>query len=86
MAKILLAESENQRARLMERTLCEARFVVETVGDGEQAEAWAKVNDYEAVILALDLPRRSGLDICRNLREHDADTPIMLLGRREQLP
>jgi len=67
----------------MIKALKDSRFVVESVADGEQAEAWAKVNEYAAVVLDHDLPRCSGLDVCRSLREHDARTPIILLGRQQ---
>lgn len=86
MAKILLANPEGLPAQIMADTLTKARFLVESVADGLQAEALAKVNAYAVVILALDMTQRSSLDICRSLREHDTDTPVILLGRREQLP
>jgi DNA-binding response OmpR family regulator len=83
---ILLAEPEVRLAQMMADALQDARFVVEPVADGEQVEAWAKVNKYDALILALDLPWQDGRTILRNLREHDFETPIFLLGKREQLP
>ena len=55
--------------------------------DGEEAFVQFVVNftDYDAIILDLMLPGRSGTDICMSLRERNIVTPIIILTAREGL-
>ncbi|PMH43254.1 two-component system response regulator [Vibrio sp. 10N.286.49.B3] len=42
-------------------------------------------NAYHAVILDLNLPKMSGLDVCAKLREQGIDVPILMLTARDTL-
>ena len=53
-------------------------FMVDAVADGEEALAYARAGDYDGIILDIMLPKLSGLDVLRELREGDCRTPVRL--------
>jgi len=42
-------------------------------------------NDYQAIILDLNLPKMDGLTVCKNMREQGIDTPVLMLTARDSL-
>jgi two-component system, OmpR family, alkaline phosphatase synthesis response regulator PhoP len=81
---ILLVEDEAAlRATLSDRLRGEG-YVVETAVDGHEALEKAANLPFDLVILDLMLPVRSGLDVCRDIRQAGMATPILILTARNQ--
>ena len=81
---ILLVEDEAAlRATLSDRLRGEG-YVVETASDGHEAFEKAANEPFDLVILDLMLPVRSGLDVCRDIRQAGMATPILILTARNQ--
>jgi two-component system OmpR family response regulator len=81
--KLLVVEDDRMLSELVRRALVEDGYVVDVVADGEQAETLAFVNDYDAIVLDLVLPKKSGLQLLQQLRREGFDTPTLILtGRR----
>ena len=81
---ILLVEDEAAlRATLGDRLRGEG-YVVETATDGHEAFEKAANQPFDLVILDLMLPVRSGLDVCRDIRQAGMATPILILTARNQ--
>jgi two-component system, OmpR family, alkaline phosphatase synthesis response regulator PhoP len=81
---ILLVEDEAAlRATLSDRLRGEG-YVVETAVDGNEASEKAANLPFDLVILDLMLPVRSGLDVCRDIRQAGMATPILILTARNQ--
>ena len=81
---ILLVEDEAAlRATLSDRLRGEG-YVVETATDGHEAFEKAANQPFDLVILDLMLPVRSGLDVCRDIRQAGMATPILILTARNQ--
>src|SRR5262249_57803768 len=59
--------------------LRQAGYTVETVHDGEAAEAAAGKSAPDVLILDLGLPRKSGLEVLRTLREAGSRVPVLIL-------
>ena len=78
-ASILVVDDEPQILRALQTTLRGAGYDVATAATGEQALTSAAVRPPEAVILDLVLPDRSGIDVCRELREW-LQAPIIILS------
>jgi two-component system alkaline phosphatase synthesis response regulator PhoP len=75
---VLLAQADSgQRIALWDR-LVEEGYHVEMEADGEEALARALSDEYDLVILDVMLPRRSGLEVCRDLRRQGFTSPIIL--------
>jgi DNA-binding response OmpR family regulator len=81
--RVLLVEDDRHISHFLMKGLTEERHVVDLVEDGLSAEERAYSNDYDLIILDLMLPGLNGLDVCRRLRAHAVDTPILILTARE---
>jgi DNA-binding response OmpR family regulator len=85
MAKILLVEDEESvRVAILDRLVSEGHRV-ETAEDGLQALEKAAGGHFDAIILDVMLPGKSGFDVCRDLREQRVHTPVLMLTARGQL-
>ncbi len=54
-------------------------YAVDWVRDGLQTEAALGANAFDLLILDIGLPKRSGLDVLRQLRAHGSRIPVLLL-------
>jgi DNA-binding response OmpR family regulator len=81
--KLLVVEDDRMLLELIRRALIEDGFAVDVASDGEQAEPLAFMNDYDAIILDLVLPGKSGLQLLQQMRREGRTTPTLILtGRR----
>jgi DNA-binding response OmpR family regulator len=83
--RVLLAEDEPQLRDTIARGLREQAHVVDAVADGDAAFVEAMAQRYDAIILDVVLPRRSGIEVCAALRARGQHTPILLLTARDAI-
>jgi two-component system phosphate regulon response regulator PhoB len=81
---VLVVDDEDALAVALEYNLGKEGFRVARVVDGESAVAAPQARPPDLIVLDWILPRMSGLDVCRTLREHKATrlTPILMLTAR----
>jgi two-component system alkaline phosphatase synthesis response regulator PhoP len=84
-ARILLVEDETNLRRTLTDLLKSEGYVVESSGDGLEAQNMALSQAYDLIILDVMLPSRNGFDICRHLRKSGVNTPILMLTARSEL-
>ena len=84
MAAILIAEDEPAMASGLRDNLEFEGYVVRVACDGEEALASAAESPPDLILLDLMLPRRNGLDVCRELRRRGLSIPIIMLTARSQ--
>jgi two-component system OmpR family response regulator len=77
--RVLVVEDEADLASTLGRALDEAHFAVDIAGDGEEAQFMLGEVSYDAVVLDLMVPKRSGWDLLRDLRTSGARTPVLVL-------
>ena len=77
--RVLLAEDDSQLRSSIMRGLREASFAVDPAGTGPQALALATANEYDAIILDVLLPGKTGIVVCRSIRERGNQVPILML-------
>ena len=83
--KLLVVEDDRMLAALVRRALTEQGYAVDLAADGEQAEALAFGTEYDAIILDLMLPGKSGLQLLQQMRREGRVTPTLILtGRRDK--
>jgi DNA-binding response OmpR family regulator len=82
MMRVLLAEDDRRIASDVSRALKASGYVVETVGDGEEAWFRGDTEDYGAVILDLGLPKMDGLSVLKRWRTAGRTTPVLILTAR----
>lgn len=85
MAKILLVEDEVDLARLIQNWLTREHHLVEIVNDGTMAQHQVKTYNYDLIILDIMLPGMSGVDVCRQVRQCQGDTPVLIITARSSL-
>jgi two-component system, OmpR family, alkaline phosphatase synthesis response regulator PhoP len=83
MNRILIVEDEQAIAEAVSYALQDAGFDVDCAADGETAVEAARARPYDLMILDLLLPGRSGLDVCRTMRDERQDLPIVMLTARD---
>ncbi|MBU6485911.1 MAG: response regulator [Betaproteobacteria bacterium] len=83
--RILLVEDDPMIARTLQRALAEDGYAVDRVGDGEAARlALDTAGDaYALVLLDLGLPRKSGLDLLRELRRGGNRVRVLIVTARD---
>jgi two-component system, OmpR family, alkaline phosphatase synthesis response regulator PhoP len=83
--KILLVEDERGLLLTLSDRLLSEGYHVETATDGLSGLEQAMAGQYDLIILDIMLPQKSGLDICRDLRQKGFATPILMLTARGQV-
>jgi DNA-binding response OmpR family regulator len=83
---VLLIEDEQRIHDFLRPALESEGLNVESALDGETGLRAALEGDFDLIVLDLMLPGTSGLTILRELREAVADTPVMILTARSELP
>jgi len=83
--RILLVEDEAGLIMTIQDRLVEERYQVDTASDGELGFEMGKSGSYDVIILDLMLPKKDGLDVCKDLRKLDIETPIIMLTAKGQV-
>lgn len=83
--KILIVEDEVKIARFIELELKYEGYTVETANDGRAGLELAQTGDFDLVLLDLMLPRMSGIEVCRRLRQNGSDVPIIMLTAKDDV-
>jgi len=76
---ILIIEDEKKLSDILKRALKTERYSVDTAFDGQEGLSKAKKNKYELIILDIMLPKKDGIEICKELRAGNIHTPIIML-------
>jgi heavy metal response regulator len=77
--RLLVVEDEQKVANFLRRGLEQEGYAVDVSHDGEEGEYLAENFDYDLVILDVMLPKRSGLEVLRRLRESKPNLPVLIL-------
>jgi two-component system copper resistance phosphate regulon response regulator CusR len=84
--RLLVAEDDARLADLLERSLREQGYAVDVCAEGERALYLAAVNEYDALVLDVVLPRGDGISVSRELRRRGRRVPILMLTARDGVP
>jgi DNA-binding response OmpR family regulator len=80
--RALVVEDDRRIADSVAIALKKASFIVEIVGDGEEAWFRGDTEDFDAVVLDLGLPTLDGLTILKRWRKAGRGMPILILTAR----
>jgi two-component system copper resistance phosphate regulon response regulator CusR len=73
--RILVVEDDRKVAGFIEMGLREEGYAVDLARDGEEAIVLAHVNDYDAILLDLMLPKKNGLQVAAELPGRTITSP-----------
>lgn len=81
--RLLLVEDDSALAAGIRRAFKDDGYAVDVIGDGEDADVILATQDYDMVILDLNLPRLDGLAVLRQCRTRGNKTPVLILTARD---
>ena len=84
MNKILIIEDDKNIQRLLALELRHKNYSVDSAYDGQQGIEIFSKNSYDVVLLDLMLPKKSGKEVCQELRKL-ADTPIIVITAKDSV-
>ena len=84
MNKILIIEDDKNIQRLLALELRHKNYSVDSAYDGEQGIEIFSKNSYDVVLLDLMLPKKSGKEVCQELRKL-GDTPIIVITAKDSV-
>jgi two-component system copper resistance phosphate regulon response regulator CusR len=79
MQKILVVEDEVKVANAVKKGLEENGFDVDVAYDGRMGKSLGASNNYDLVILDLNLPHSNGYEVCEVIRRRNNRVPIIML-------
>lgn len=82
---VLLIEDEPGIVDFVRRGLEAEGFVVESASDGVQGERMALAGNFDAIVLDLMLPRRSGMEVLESVRRAMPSVPVIVLSARGEI-
>ena len=84
MNKILIIEDDKNIQRLLTLELRHKNYSVSSAYNGEEGIEMFFKNSYDVVLLALMLPKKSGKEVCQELRKV-SDTPIIIITAKDSI-
>ena len=84
-SRILLIEDEPGLVLTVSDLLQLEGYEVQSASDGEAGLAIAIAQDFDLVILDVMLPRKTGFEVCRELRQTKQDVALLMLTARSQV-
>jgi two-component system, OmpR family, response regulator len=81
--RILLVEDDARLSASLAGALREAGFAVDIAADGITAEHLGAHEPYDAAVLDLGLPKRSGIEVLSNWRSGKRTLPVLILTARD---
>ncbi|MEG0295844.1 MAG: response regulator transcription factor [Clostridium sp.] len=83
--RLLIIEDNKELAYNMKSGLENLKFIVDVANYGEDGEEKACVNNYDVILLDLNLPDKDGLDILKFLRSYNVETPVIIISARDEI-
>jgi two-component system, OmpR family, response regulator len=81
--RVLIVEDELKMASLVRRGLTEEGHAADIAATGDDALWMAEAHPYDAIVLDVMLPGRSGFETCRALRKAGVWVPVLMLTARD---
>jgi DNA-binding response OmpR family regulator len=81
--RILLIEDNRRLNTSLKTSLLDDGYAVDSAYDGEEGQELAEMSPYDAIILDIMLPKKDGLQVCRELRKQRINTPIIMLTAKD---
>lgn len=81
--KILVVDDEESIATLLEYNLAHAGYEVIIANDGEEGLQKAIDEQPDLIVLDLMLPKKDGMEVCKELRQNQIHIPILMLTAKD---
>jgi DNA-binding response OmpR family regulator len=84
MKRILIIEDDPSILVGLETTLKDEKYEVLTAMEGDKGYTLGKKENIDLIILDIMLPKKNGMDICRDLRNDGVTVPILMLTSKKE--
>lgn len=79
--RLLVIEDNIELSNSMKKGLENMNFKVDISNTGEEGEEKSSINEYDVILLDLNLPDTDGIEVLKYLRKKSIDTPIIITAR-----
>ena len=83
--KLLIVEDEERMNMLLVKVLRKLGYTTDSAFDGEEAVDLYFENNYDLVILDLNLPKMDGMEVLKIIREDNVRIPVLILSARSEI-
>jgi DNA-binding response OmpR family regulator len=83
--RILVIEDDRKVANFVQSGLEQSGHAVDVLTEGGSAAEQARTVDYDAVVLDLMLPGRSGFDVLRDIKARKPSLPVLILTAKDSV-
>ena len=83
--RVMVIEDDRKVASFIQTGLQQEGYAVDVLHEGSGAGEQARTVDYDAVVLDLMLPGRSGFQVLRDIRSRKAELPVLILTAKDSL-
>ncbi len=83
--KLLLAEDEVSLSRALVKILEKNNYTVEPVYDGLSAKEYLEMDEFDAVILDIMMPKMNGIEVLKSMRARGDLTPVIMLTAKSEV-
>lgn len=83
--RILIVEDEKDLCQMIAKSLKESGYEVDIANNGNEAMELLNVENYDLIVLDLNLPEIDGMEILEEFRTFNQDTKIIILSARSQI-
>lgn len=81
--RILVIEDEKKVSAFIKRGLEQESYAVDVVGDGVEGMHYIEMNQYDVIVLDIMLPKKSGLEVLKDIKAAGIKAPVILLTARD---
>ncbi len=82
--RVLIVEDDKHLAEALEFILKNEKFFVDKVDNGEDGYYYAKNSEYDVIVLDVMLPKMTGFEVIKKLRQEKVATPTILLTAKSE--
>lgn len=83
--RILIVEDEKDLCQMIAKSLKESGYEVDIANNGNEAMELLDLENYDLIVLDLNLPEIDGMEILEEFRTFNQDTKIIILSARSQI-
>lgn len=81
--RILLVEDDEGISGFIVKGLRESAYAIDLSVDGNDALYQVSINEYDLIILDVNIPFKNGFEVCKEIREQELEIPILMLTARD---
>ena len=83
--RLLIVEDEKQICDMVAKSLYDTGYEVDTCYDGKEALECILSENYDLIVLDLNLPGMDGMELLKELRKYNDETKVLILSARGQI-